>query len=540
MNSALTRLMWKEYRAQRMLWIVLFLSAILIQLIVTSLSPGHASSFVVVTVIVLCFAAASGSLLFAAEIEERTEGLLRMLPYPTRTLMLAKTGTMLLATIAMAIVLTMTHSLAGFLVRLVRGPGIAGSELGPIESVEVYALLAGVLLVFGSAVFASLLSRRVLHAVGLTAVFGMLAVLVGSLLAATAFFTLVSESRYLHGQLALIAILGLVACVVAPVLLSKRWHLGTLPRSFLPTARVRFAVVTVRTSKPSIWQRLLQRIASWPASHTRITAMLTWRELRTAVPFGFWWLLAGALVCSGRYFLWPDVYAWPALLLVIFIHQCGLRTNSDDQRTGASLLLANIGVCPRRVWLTKATCWFGVMLAVGSVFVLMDSVDSQISHTHPNEQSRIHRLVELIRVQHWAEGSSVHVYETRGPMTVADRSLQFTVATLLVLALFGSGQLMACWIRRSILAFAASGLIMTAWMYILSSTVFLDERTVWIATIPIALGFFIAAAATSRSWLDRATGWRLRLRQIAWIVIPFIVFPSVAWIVWGLAVTGGP
>ncbi len=540
MNSALTRLMWKEYRAQRMLWIVLFLSAILIQLIVTSLSPGHDSSFVVVTVIVLCFAAASGSLLFAAEIEERTEGLLRMLPYPTRTLMLAKTGTMLLATIAMAIVLTMTHSLAGFLVRLVRGPGIAGSELGPIESVEVYALLAGVLLVFGSAVFASLLSRRVLHAVGLTAVFGMLAVLVGSLLAATAFFTLVSESRYLHGQLALIAILGLVACVVAPVLLSKRWHLGTLPRSFLPTARVRFAVVTVRTSKPSIWQRLLQRIASWPASHTRITAMLTWRELRTAVPFGFWWLLAGALVCSGRYFLWPDVYAWPALLLVIFIHQCGLRTNSDDQRTGASLLLANIGVCPRRVWLTKATCWFGVMLAVGSVFVLMDSVDSQISHTHPNEQSRIHRLVELIRVQHWAEGSSVHVYETRGPMTVADRSLQFTVATLLVLALFGSGQLMACWIRRSILAFAASGLIMTAWMYILSSTVFLDERTVWIATIPIALGFFIAAAATSRSWLDRATGWRLRLRQIAWIVIPFIVFPSVAWIVWGLAVTGGP
>ena len=249
MNSALTRLMWKEYRAQRMLWIVLFLSAILFQLIVTSLSRGHDGSFVVVTVIVLCFAAASGSLLFAAEIEERTEGLLRMLPYPTRTLMLAKTGTMLLATLAMAIVLTTTHSLAGFLVRLVRGPGIAGSELGPVEAIEVYALLAGVLFVFGSAVFASLLSRRVLYAMGLTAVFGMLAVL----LAATTLFTLVSKSRYLHAQLALIAILGLVACVVTPVFLSKRWHLGRLPRSFLPTPRVRFAVVPVRTSKPSIW-----------------------------------------------------------------------------------------------------------------------------------------------------------------------------------------------------------------------------------------------------------------------------------------------
>ena len=538
MNSPLTRLMWKEYRAQRLLWIVLFLAAFVFQLMFASLSPGRDSLFFVVTVIVLCFAAASGSLLFAAEIEERTEGLLRMLPCATRTLVLAKTGTMLLATVAMAIVLTMTHSLAGFLGRLVRGPGIAGLGLGPVEAVEVFALLAGVLLVFGSAVFASLLSRRVLYAVGLTAVFGMSAVLLGSLLAATTYLKLVSESRYLHCQLALIAILGLVACVVTPVSLSKRWHLGRLPRSFLPTPRIRFEVVTVRTSEPSIRQRLLQRIASWPASHTRITAMLMWRELRSAVPFGLWWLLAGVLVSAGRYFMWPDFYPWPALLLVVFIHQCGFRTNSDDQHTGASLLLANIGLCPRQVWLTKTTCWFGVMLAVGAVIVASDAVYSQISPTHPNEQSRIHQLVELIRVQHWAEGSSVQFYQFRGPMTVADRRLQIAVATSLVLAFFGSGQLMACWIRRSILSFAASGLILTAWMYNLPTAVVLGERTVWIATIPIALGFFIAAAVTSRSWLDRATGWRMRLQQVAWIVIPFIVFPSFAWIAWGLATAG--
>ena len=338
MNSALTRLMWKEYRAQRLLWMVLFFAGVVIQLMVTSISPGHDCSFVVVTVIVLCFAAASGSLLFAAEVEDRTEGLLRMLPCLTRTLMLAKTGTMLLATLAMAIVLTMTHSLAGPLVRSIRGPGIAGAGEGPIEAVEVFALLAGVLLVFGSAVFASLLSRRVLYAVGLTAVFGMSTVFAASLLAATALFSLVSQSAYLHGQLMLIAVFGLAACFATPVYMSKRWHLGQLPRSGLPTRMASFDAVTARSSRPSIWQHLLQQIAMWPASHGRITAMLALRELRVAVPFGFWWLLAGALVCSGRYFIWPDFYAmwpdfyfWPALLLVIFIHQCGLRTNSAEK-----------------------------------------------------------------------------------------------------------------------------------------------------------------------------------------------------------------
>ena len=511
--SALTRLIWKEYRAQRLLWTVLFLAAFVIQLMFASLSPGRGSLFFVVTVIVLCFAAASGSLLFAAEIEERTEGLLRMLPCPTRTLVLAKTGTMLLATLAMAIVLTMTHSLAGFLARLVRGPGIAGSELGPVEAVEVYALLSGILLVFGSAVFASLLSRRVLYAVGLTAVIGTSAVFVGSLLAATAFFTLVSESRYLHCQLALIAILGLVTCIVTPVFLSKQWHLGRLPRSFLPATGALIPVATVGSTRRSIWQGLLQRIASWPASHTRITAMLMWREMRSAVPFGLWWLLAGAFACAGRYVSASQHEsrgdAWPELLLVIFIHQCGLRTNSDDQRTGASLLLANIGVSPQRVWLTKTVCWFAVMLAVSFAVVVMDA----------------------FTVFAFLYGPVLFV--NTGMNTAGDVWWLFTMVTMLVLTLFGSGHLMACWIRRSIISFAASILLTTAWAYVMATTP-RNGWTDWITITPIILYFFIAAAVTSRSWLERTTGWRLRLRQVAWIVIPFIVFPSVAWIIRGL------
>ncbi len=523
MNSALTRLMWKEYRAQRLLWIVLFLAAIVIQLIVTDISPGHDGSFVVVTVIVLCFAAASGSLLFAAEIEERTEGLLRMLPCPTRTLMLAKTGTMLLATLAMAIVLTMTHSVAGFLVRLVRGPGIVGAGEGPIEAVEVYALLAGILLVFGSAVFASLLSLRVLYAVGLTAVFAMSAMIAGSLLAATAFFTLVSESGYLHCQLALIAIIGLVACVVTPVFLLKSWHLGRLPRSFLPTTKAPIGVATIHSSRFSIWKCLLQRIASWPASHTRITAMLMWRELRSAVPFGFWWLLTGVIfvgvvLCTRLYFVAPTVFAWqypfPTLPLLIFIHQCGQRTNSDDQRTGASLFLANIGVSPRQVWLTKTACWSAVMLTVGFTIAAIDVLGASV-------------FLQPIP------------FAGAGPITAANVWRLFALVTVFVLTLFGSGHLMGCWIRRSILSFAASALLITAGVLVLA-TIQRNGWPDWITITPIILCFFIAAAATSRSWLDRATGWRLRLRQFAWIIIPFIVFPSVALIVWGFATAGHP
>jgi hypothetical protein len=240
---------------------------------------------------------------------------------------------------------------------------------------------------------------------------------------------------------------------------------------------------------------------------------------------------AYAVICSGRYFVRVE-YPWPILFLLIFVPECGQRMMRDDQRSGALLLLANIGVNSRRIWKAKISIWFFVMCIVGLSVSSLDAVIPAYTATYPNntglDHSRIYQLIEAIRVPLFGVDRAFLKQEASW---TADRWLQTGVCLSAVLGLFSIGQLTACWIRLQIVAFGASFAAVMAGVALLVTAVVLDWP-VWIGVVPIPACFLLATGVTARLWIEGRITRRLRVTQVALIVIPCSLFPFLAWIGW--------
>jgi hypothetical protein len=263
-------------------------------------------------------------------------------------------------------------------------------------------------------------------------------------------------------------------------------------------------------------------------SQSRIRTTLFWRECRSAIPFAATWLLIGIVICVGRCAAYSHIYFWPALFLLVFMHECGQRTMRADQRSGSISLLANMGVSPASIWLTKTATWFAVMLVVGTIVVLLDSVipNAHSDHTTFGQEFRILQIISGIRAPHVADATDV----TRNA-TSADLSLQVGTCVAYILMTFSIGQLTACWIQRQILAFAASLLLFcgTGLLIKLCSTL---DFSVWVTVVPIGLCLLLATRFTASQWVDRSATWKLRLVQGAWIILPCCVFVGAGRMAW--------
>ncbi len=253
----------------------------------------------------------------------------------------------------------------------------------------------------------------------------------------------------------------------------------------------------------------------------RILTMLTWRECRSAVPFALTWLTIGVLICSGRYFSSID-YPWPFLFLIVFIHECGQRTMRDDQRTKAISLLANLGVHPLQIWLSKTFFWLCFACAVGCIVIATDVAipDGRPTGTRTEARTRIHEIVTSIRVPEF----SLPLDYNSLSLTSLDRDRQIGVSLSAVIGLFSLGQLTASWMRSQIIAFASSLLV-----FILSVTGFHAvlswDWPVWITLFPIAMCGLLAPAMTARYWIERRVTWSLRMKQFAMVLVPCTLFP---------------
>ncbi len=110
MNTAVTRLIWKEYRSQRAIWLTVVIGALMFWL---SMRLSE-SNFSLLTIVVFAIMAGIVSTLlsllvaFAGELDNRTDVFLRMLPCRTSHLFAGK-----LALIACGAVLTMTAFFVG-------------------------------------------------------------------------------------------------------------------------------------------------------------------------------------------------------------------------------------------------------------------------------------------------------------------------------------------------------------------------------------------------------------------------------------------
>jgi hypothetical protein len=528
MNTAFTRLIWKEHRAQRSLWLVLLLGCAGIFVLMRLAASPWLDSLLTASSFCILFVVAATAIAFAGEVDDRTVTLLRMLPCRTSTLMVAKLTAILTGCSALFLALA---ALSGvFEIIGLAFPAIwrtDGRHLS-FSTGELIRFSAGIAIVsfstFTCTIAASMVSKRVVSAVGLAAaLFLGMWLYVFPFLAVVAFFGAVSRQN--------VTTVGALVCfcmVLAVAALSRPWHLGRIPRDrWVPQSATVRSTNRVLTLLPrSI--AVLKRVIAWPMSQSRFRATLFWRECRSAIPFAVTWLLIGIVICVGRYFTFSHDYVWPALFLLVFMHECGQRTMRADQRSGSISLLANLGVSPASIWLTKTLTWFAVLTFVGTVVVLLDAVipGAHSDHTTHGQELRILQLISSIRTPHVADSRSF-----ARDSTSADLSLQIATCVAYMLMTFSIGQLTACWIQRQILAFAASLLLFSGAGFLINRCSYLDF-SVWITVVPIGLCLLLATLFTARRWIDRTATWKLRLVHGAWIILPCCVFVSAGRIFW--------
>lgn len=515
MKTAFTRLMWKEFRTQRMLWTTMVIGAVFFYVILRVLVAPWTASVPITIVFVFLYLAAAFAITFAAEVEDATAGLLRMLPLRTSTLILAKILAALISSVLLAAAIVILCGLMEPLFRMFTQLHRNERNSIDFDAGDVVVFLCNILLLCTASVFTSLTSKRVVSSVGMACLIVLAAYSV----------TITSTS---HLQTSIVARwLASSSCLLigGACLLARPWHLGRIPRQ-------RFFGDSINTSFdrriPSgswLFQTLLQRIVARPASQSRVRSMLFWRELRSVIPFGLIWLAIGVVICIARSFILVGP-PFTFLFLLIFVHECGQRTMRDDQRSGALSLLANIGIQPRQIWRIKIQTWFLVMCLVGLALCGLDAV-FPCKTGHP-AHFIIFRIVDAIRVPLAGVDPKNLRQEA---FSIADRWLQAGVCLSAVLGLFSIGQLTACWFRLQIVAFGASFIAVGSGAALITAAVVFDWP-IWIGVVPIPVCFLLATAITARLWIEGRATWRLRITQAALVVIPCTIFPFLAWIVW--------
>jgi len=537
MNATFTRLLWKEYRAQRMLWVVLLFGWLAIHLLCVFNETSVLDIMPVVPMISVCFVVAAGIIAFAGEEDEKTANLLRMLPFQTRTLMSSKLTavavgclTLVMSMLVLSVFLELILSGVLFIVAAIvdqpsefRFPVVRPTVNSfAWQDGEVFYLPAFLALVFGISVFSSMVTRRVFSAVGLT-----VAMILGIVITALAITDDIRQGQ-LRAIAPWIAGIAVILMTISTVVFSGPWHLGRLPRRWTMPETTENSATRRIPSFAWLWRLWLRRIVAKPLTMPRILTMLTWRECRSAVPFAVTWLTIGVLICSGRYFSSFD-FPFPFLFLLVFIHECGQRTMREDQRTKAISLLANVGVHPLQIWFSKTFVWLCVACAVGYVVIATDAVipDGYPMGARTEARTRIHEMVTSIRVPE----SGLPFGNRSIPLTSLDHDRQVGIWLSAVIGLFSLGQLTACWIQRQIIAFAASLLVFFLAIFGVNTVVAWDWP-VWITLFPISLCGLLAPALTARSWIERRVTWSLRMKQFAMVIVPCTLFPLLGQSAW--------
>lgn len=542
MNTTLLhRLVWKELRSLRALWLTLLAAAIVLQL-------GPTGFFVfwrdkgqwlccVMLVIPTIYALASASLTFAGEREEGTDQLLCRLATPPWMLLGVKFGLSVLTTAALFGVLA---SWTMLLLKLVDRSGHSWSELTgdlPKHCIAALAWTTG-LLSFG--LFFSLLFRRVLPCLVATAVAaGLLP------LATTGFLDLILPNT---GA-------------------SWDWLDWTLRLGVVPILTLVVSAWFVRTWDENRWPRLLERLLdAWRNSATsldrpnRMSELVGWlgRRCQSLLrPFGLFlpdgdlsacrrevrrwlWLerrqvwrvmlfvsVAFGIYVAGQHFVvrwgsqlvtreFPFVMAFVAFLFGVMSFQA-LQSGQRFRD------FAGHGASPATLWVIKQAVWFSAMLLTTGVLTLFVVVVDDLRQFefwpafYSGEVEELWRplgfgmnwkyQLEWIPESHW--------------LRVSSWSLLGNVVLALGLS-FGVGQLVSLLIGRAVTA-ATVGFMLAgvafAWQQLTASMAVPSG----LAVLPLIVGLLAASAVRMADWLEERNSVRGWLRVLAACFIPSLV-----------------
>jgi hypothetical protein len=488
------RLIWKEYRVQRSVWLSLLAGTSLLQGVVAfSVGPDSLGQAVFALAFVLsaCYAAACAGILFAGEREEETDLCLRQLPLPPGRLVTAK---LLFAVVTVA---------AFVAASLLSGRGsllLANIPLQEALKQDLSLLARAVVGIFVWGLLFSLLVRRVLVVVLCAAVMELVVTgVVGN-------FTETHEHRAYFAVVAAVALIDLC--------LGLRWAAG---EGVLPVPHFGALASRAHLGPSTRWVRWLSWAVQRGSPLARTCGALVWRELRTAAAFCLWWIPLGVLFVD----LLPRFMGIPAngLFLVATPLVCGLLVCLGDQRRQTHRFLCERGISAVTVWVSKQAVWLLLALAVAALFGTWDALTpGRFRNAAAGEPfNGVGPFVEVVR-----HTICVPTVSPLAPFDrPEDRALQWEFVWALVLSLYVIGQLASFWIRRSVLAFGAAlvgATVVGVWLGILIE-----------ADVPLAYGAWPAVVAWSAAslflagrWLHSDTRWRTRLLQCAWVIVPAV------------------
>jgi type II secretory pathway pseudopilin PulG len=553
MSSQFYRLLWKEYRAQRSLWLVLAFCLVLLQTTIAVVSsPAVEISVLQLLVfphlIVSCFAVASVALLFAGEEDLGTAIWLRQFPVRTGTLFWSKAWASFLGTFGMTIL-----GLASTAI-------LVAARHGKFEISSLDYPSLAVVAIFLVSLFWSLQCRSVFMSLGLSSA----TVFFGSMLAST-------NDSDIPLQFTVLAPLAVVCLTLYP--LAKRWHRGLrgtakprrvagyvsanvaasvdrflkstkplpqtlrvlgvfvaipligaiglvilvtglyLPWLFVFVVLAAFIAAVRALLRSSFgWAAWLKSAASGSTQLKRTTSVLMWRECRFALPFGAVVIGIGILATMCRLWVEHDTN-WGLLVLTAVVIECGLRTFRHDQQKQHGLFWGHRGVSPVLVWGVRNVVWLGTLLTVAMVFVIIDlpAVPNRPLTTQE-------RMIDIMtQVTQSPEFRRVNI-ET--PLEV-NVPRQLSVWLSWLLGGFFLSQLCSCWIRKPLIAFFIALTTFgayTAW----GLHTLIRDLPPSLALWPIVFFAATAVLLSRRQWMDRRFSFGVGAKRVAFLLIPLL------------------
>lgn len=499
-SNSFGRIVWKEYRAQRSVWLALLCGTVLLELPVcfrgTTWELPASYPFAVSLAMSVCFAATVVALLFAGEREDRTDEWLAQLPISSRRLVGAKLSAAVLSIASFALAALLTAGAAVWLTRLllVRPPGgeIVGEGVEILPRAMIGTVLWGLLF--------SLATRSVLKSLLLTA---------AAELTTTGLATIGSNAV---GDFDHRIYFGVLGCVlVADVWLARRWTSG--PWNSLRVAeRVRWRRRAGELREP----RWLARAVRSGSPSLRIAGALIWREARSAVPFLLAWAALGLFCVDLQIRFLSPAIPTHVLFLLATPTACGMMTCLGDQQRGTFRFLTERGVSPWAVWLPKQAVWLSVAVVVVVLFGCWDALTpDRFEQTGRPVFSHTETMVETLH-------SVVTMPETQLPeawssIVSAGRVSAASFAWSLGLALFAVGQLASFWIRRTVLAASAAFVLWLGVIFWHVLAVAAGVPLLW-TTWPLSLLLLAATWTTCGHWMREERTWRVRVIRAAWLI----------------------
>ena len=541
MNSSIAlRLLWKEYRVQRGLWLSMAGGSIALQALIAFLVPSDQESFqgIVPVAFMLTgfYAIGSGAITFAIEREEGTQLRPVMLGCPPGLTLTVKILFGIVTT-ALLIAVTMSSGMLLSLGSLTLPENIFRSEVQgmivPLALLFVALPYLGCLL---WSTFFSLLTRKVIVALGLAAI-AMIGSYIVVAITSIAMFENAQRHQSHHVTGPQLFAAALVPCLLAALLLAlnyllthrwltraffdqtsakspsffKRWRIrrsgfdGGMVVEIGVEDRTAFEVVSaeVAAHQPPPRFGLSLLYAMWGPNLWRHLRFLRWREAIETRK-----LFVGFLLVTLVFTLWcvtenPHSSAWQGVV-AFFIHAacvaCGamaFRTEQDERKVQR---LADMGLRPATVWLSKHLVWFTrALMSIVAILICVLFVEFVYSY-----------LSSRMRVAEFFHGTWLNLQLPNGSVPNDDSGFRLIGrAFILTLTMYGIGQVCSQLIRSTIVSMFVS--------FILGLTAFGWAAVCWyfsvpfvLSVLPLAIGCLLVTWCRTKSWMiddNRGRAW---------------------------------